>query len=256
MATIANPRPGIVRDVRFFLISAIVMAAALVFGFSMQLAMGRSSFGAPIYVHLHAIVFFGWVVLYLLQNILAGNASAVAIHKRLGWLAVVWVPMMVVMGLVVTFAIVRRAGVPFFFTPLYFLIMDPLSLFTFAGLTTAAIVKRRDTQWHRRLMFCGMAILTGPGFGRFLPMPFVIPWAGWVVFIPIILFPIAGVIRDLRVSGKVHPGWWWGIGTMLAMQFAISGIAASPLGLAIYDAVTAGSPGAAIAPREYPPFPL
>ena len=29
---------------------------------------------------------------------------------------------------------------------------------------------RRRTDWHRRLMFCGMAILTGPGLGRLLPM--------------------------------------------------------------------------------------
>ena len=56
------------RDEGFFQGAAIVMALVLVAGFSVQLAMGRSSFSAPPLVHAHAVVFMGWVAIYLLQN--------------------------------------------------------------------------------------------------------------------------------------------------------------------------------------------
>jgi hypothetical protein len=47
-----------------------------------------------------------------------------------------------------------------------------------------------------------------------------------------------------------------GIAALLNFQVDIGLIADSPAGLSLYDSITAGSPGAAIAPREYPPNPL
>ena len=255
MATLVKTvRPAVHADVRFFFVSAIVMTLVLVAGFSFHLGMGRSTFASPLSVHLHAFLFFGWTFLYLLQNALVATGRS-SIHRRLGWLAAIWVPAMVVMGIYVTVAMVRRGAAPFFFEPLYFLIMNPVSILTFAGVTVAAILLRRRTQWHRRLMFCGMAILTAPGFGRLLPMPLLIPWVGWTITAVVLLFPIAGVIRDLRRDGKVHPAWWWGIGTILAMQVLIDTIAHSGVGLAIYETATHGAPGANVEPLAYPPPP-
>jgi hypothetical protein len=230
------------------------MALVQVGGFSTSLAMGRSSFHAPIYLHIHAFLFFGWVWLFLLQSFLAERAG-MAMHRRLGWLAVAWVPAMVFMGLFVTVAMVRRGAVPFFFQPLYFLAMDPMTVLTFGGLAGSAIVLRRQTQWHRRLMLCAMAILTGPGFGRLLPMPLLIPWAGQAAMGATLVFPLAGVIRDLRRRGTVHPAWLWGIGAIVGGQLIVSAVIHSPVGDALYAVATRGSPGAAVAPMAYPPFP-
>jgi hypothetical protein len=254
MATLAERTRAPATDDRFFLTMSIAMALVLVAGFSLQLAAGRSSFGAPPLVHAHAITFFGWVVLYVIQNILV-TIKRPDLHRTLGWIGAGWMVVMVILGTAVTLAMVRRGGVPFFFTPSFFLIMDPLSIYSFAGLTTAAIILRKKTEWHRRLHLCGMATLTGPGFGRLLPMPFLIPWAGWAVFAAIMIFPLIGVIADLRRTGGVHRAWVWGIGVMVAVQIAMPLIAHSPLGAAIYKGVTAGSPGAAIDPMVYPPFP-
>lgn len=243
-----------VRGEKFFLVTAILMVVVIVAGFSLQLGMGRSSFASPVPVHLHAVIFFGWAMLYLLQNALAATGS-LALHRRLGWLSIGWIPAMVAMGMFVTAAIVRRGSVPFFFQPLYFLIMDWLTVLTFAGLASAAILLRKRTQTHRRLMYCGMALLTGPGFGRLLPMLFFIPHAGWVVFAAVMLFPIAGVIRDLRRSGRIPGAWWWGIGAMIVAQVATDLLAESRAGLILYEAATRGTPGAAITPMAFPPFP-
>ena len=251
MATAAKIHRAIDRETRFFFVSAVLMALVLVGGFSMQFLMGRSTFSAPVFVHVHALLFFGWTALYVLQNALVATGST-TMHRRLGWLAAIWVPAMAIMGIFVTVVMVRRGAVPFFFQPAYFLVMNPITILIFAGLTFAAIRLRKETQWHRRLMFCGMAALTGPGFGRLLPMPLLIPWAGWAVFAAVILFPLAGIVRDLRKTGKVHAAWWWGAGMILVAQVAMDVIANSGAGLGLYHWTTQNSPGANLAPLAYP----
>ena len=252
-AAIGGKRMG--RENRFFTIMAFVMAAVLVTGFSLQMAMGRSSFGEPWYVHLHAPIFFGWVVLYVTQNALVSTGS-IALHRRLGWLSVAWMPAMVVTGIAVTVAMVRGARVPFFFTPAYFIVMNPLSVLTFAGLGVSALLLRRQTDWHRRLFYCGMAVLCGVGFGRLLPIPLTIPMAGLTVFACVIALPLVGMAADLRRAGWVHPAWWWGIGVMIAMQLTIELVGRSALGAAVNDWVASGSPGAFIPALAYPPSPF
>ncbi|WP_426162980.1 hypothetical protein [Sandarakinorhabdus sp. DWP1-3-1] len=239
---------------RFFLNSAFVMVAVVVAGFSTQVAMGRSSFAAPLLVHAHAVVFMGWVAIYLVQNLLVVRGNR-ALHRRLGWIAAGWMVAMVVLGVAVTLAIVRRGQVPFFFHPLQFLIFDPMTLFTFAGLGAAAIVRRRQTEWHRRLHFCGMALLLGPAFGRLLPLPLLAPWGFEATLVPVMLFPLAGVVADLRRSGSVHPAWGWGMAAMVGSLLVSNAIAYSPVGTAIYAGVTAGTPGAAVDPLALVPPP-
>ena len=255
MATLAHmPVAPPVGDERFFLRGAIVMTVVIIAGFSLQLAMGRSTFASPPRVHAHAIVFMGWVGIYLLQNIFVAT-HRMALHRRLGWIAAVWMVPMVVLGCVVTVSMVRLGHVPFFFRPLQFLIFDPIAVFTFAGLTTAAILLRRRTEWHRRLHFCGMTILLGPAFGRLLPLPLLQPWAWEAAYATAILFPFAGAWADIRRSGRVHPAWRWGIGTISASFLLVEVITYSPIGVAIYRVATEGSPGAAVPPLDFAPPP-
>ena len=189
---------------RFFLGAAIAMTVVIVAGFSTQLGMGRSTFYSPPLVHAHAIIFMGWITIYLLQNILV-TTDRMALHRRLGWVAAGWIVPMIVLGFAVTLAMVRRGNVPFFFQPLQFLVFDPLSLLAFAALTSSAIVLRNKTEWHRRLHLCGMAMLMGPGFGRLLPTPLLQPWAWEASFAAGLIFPAAGAVSDLRRAGQGSP---------------------------------------------------
>ncbi len=251
MATLAQePFTPVVGDERFFLRGAIVMTLFVVAGFSFQLAMGRSTFASPPLVHAHAIFFMGWVAIYLLQNVFVATGR-MTLHRRLGWIAVGWIVPMIVLGCIVTFAMVQRGQVPFFFRPAHFLIFDPMSVFAFAGLTIAAVVMRRRTEWHRRLHFCGMSILIAPAFGRLLPLPLLQP-IGWEVsFAVVLLFPIVGAWSDIRRSGRVHPGWIYGIATMLGTLLLVEAITYSPAGTAIYSWVTEGTPGESVAPLDF-----
>ncbi|MEO7813967.1 MAG: hypothetical protein ABIR87_00810 [Sphingomicrobium sp.] len=259
MATVENmqlpQRVGAVGDERFFLWGAIAMALVIVAGFSTQLAMGRSSFASPPLVHAHAIVFMGWITLFVTQNALVSRRR-IDLHRKLGWIGAGWVVAMVALGFAVTIAMVRRGQVPFFFKPLQFLVFDPVTVLTFAALTVAAIMMRKRTEWHRRLHFCGTAMLMGPGFGRLLPLPLLAPWAFEATFVATMLFPLAGVIADARRSGRVHPAWGYGMAVMVGSLLLTEAVTYSPVGQALYRAATAGAPGAQVAPLAFPPPPV
>jgi hypothetical protein len=251
MATLAQQPPVTTSgDERFFLRAAIVMAITVICGFSTQYLMGRSTFGAPIRVHIHAFFFMGWVGIYLLQNIFVATGR-IQLHRRLGWIAAFWIVPMVAMGCYVTAVMVRNGVVPFIFRPAHFLVFDPLTVLTFAGLTVAAVRLRKRTEWHRRLHYCGMSLLLGPAFGRLLPMPLLQPWAWETAFAFTLLFPIAGMVADIRRSGRVHPAWHWGMATMVGCLVLTEVVTYSPAGTALYRAVTNGSPGAEIAPLGF-----
>lgn len=255
MATLAAPHSIVARDDRFFLVTSLAMAAIIFAGFSLQLGMGRSSFGSPPIVHAHAIVFMGWVVLYVLQNVFVASGS-IALHKRLGWIGAGWIVAMVVLGTIVTVRLVRAGHSPFFFTPLMFVVMNPVSVITFAGLTVAAIVYRRQTEWHRRLHYCGMSLLLGPAIGRLLPVPLMIPYVYEALFAVALIFPLIGIAADVRRSGRVHPAWWWGLGTIVGSTLLVEAIVHGPVGDVVYRAVTAGAPDAGKDPRAYAPWPV
>lgn len=254
MATAAHISSGERRDDRFFLWGGLAMAVVITAGFTFFVLMGISSFCAPLVVHAHALVFFGWVAIYVTQTWLATRGS-IALHRRLGWIGAGWLAAMALIGPLVAIEAVRLGRAAPVYEPAFFVVMAPLAVWTFVGLSTAAILLRRKTEWHRRLHFSGMAILTGPGFGRLIPAPLVMPHAAIIEVTLILVLPLAGVLWDLRTRGRVHPAWWWAIGTILAVRGLTNLIAYSPIGLAIFNAVTTGQPGGALAPYAFPPMP-
>lgn len=254
MATLAG-RAGMSGEHKLFLGMAVAMTISVVAGFSLQIARGFSSFHAPLLVHVHGISFMGWTFFYLLQNVLATTGSA-ALHKRLGWFGLALGSWLMVIGTWMTVVSTQNMRAPFFFEPAFFLIMNPMSVLAFGVLLYAAVFLRRRSDWHRRLMLCGMAILTGPAWGRLLPMPLFIPYAAWAVFVPVMLYPIIAALIDRRMKGYVHPAWLVGMAAIVVMQCAIPLISYSPIGPAIYRAATAGTPAAALDPLAFPPSPF
>jgi hypothetical protein len=100
-----------------------------------------------------------------------------------------------------------------------------------------------------------MTILISPAFGRLLPMPLIQPWAWEAAFAAALLFPIAGILADMRRARRVHPAWHWGIAAILGSFLLTQAVAYSPIGTAIYYRVTEGSRGAAVPPLEFQPPP-
>lgn len=239
---------------RFWLASAAAMALVIVAGFGMQFLAGRSSFSARALVHVHGIVFMGWVAIFAVQA-WAATSGPIALHRRVGRLAILWLPLMAIMGTWITIDVVQRGITPFFFKPQHFLVGNPLSLLVFLSLVGAALALRKRTDWHMRLQISAMAALLGPGFGRLLPMPLMIPWSFEIAGLLGLIFPAAGALRDWRRDGRVHPAWWWGMVAIAAVVPLAQIIATSSLGDAIYVATVARHPGATVPGMAYPPPP-
>jgi hypothetical protein len=256
MATAAWRQPALAGEARFFLIIALVMAAINLIAFSLFAAVGFSSFHAPVYVHIHAVLFMGWVVLFVSQVSLAASGS-LALHRKLGWVATGWALAMAVVGTLTTLWTVQRGGVPFFFLPAQFLLMNPLSVALFAALLIGGVIKRRDRDWHPRLIICGMAAIMGPSFGRLLPAPLLMHAMVTAIFIAMMAFPLAGVIRDKRRYGRVHPAWWLGLVALVLLQLTTETLGRSAFAAALYDRAVVGTAGASQPALVYPrpPFP-
>jgi hypothetical protein len=254
MATLAPAQHENANADSFFRIIAMLMALTIIAGFSLQFARGFSSLAARPLVHVHGIAFMSWVALFVTQSWLA-TRGPIALHRKLGWLGAGWVVVLVVLGCWITIDVIQRGTAPFFFQPQHFLIANPLSAFVFALLVYAAIRLRHRTDWHMRLQICAMTAIIGPAFGRLLPMPLFMPYAFEAAGIAGMMFAVAGMIRDRRTYGRVHAAWWWGLGAILAIIPVSVALANSPIGDALYAAVTAGHPGASLPGMEFPPPP-
>jgi hypothetical protein len=242
MATLAPLGRG-GEGTRFFTIMAFVMAGVIIAGFSLNLAMGRSSFALPLAFHVHGVIFMGWLGLYLAQVLtIAGGQRA--LHRQLGRIAYGLIPAMVAAGAMIILVSVRGTGGPFFFAQNEFLISNMAGLLAFGALALWALRVRRHMGWHRRLMLVAMSILTGPGIGRLLPMPLLIPNA-WTIAVSVsFIFPVIGMLADWRMHGRVHPAYWWGMAVNAGAFLVSMALAFSPLGIALTESVIAGTPGA------------
>jgi len=225
MASIALPLKAQIAERRFFLWMAAVFMATVVCGFGLNFASGRvRATTLPVQVHLHGLVFGGWILLYLVQSWLIDRGS-VALHRRLGWLGAGLTAVAVPLGIAVTMMAIRRGAIPFFFPTNIFLVLNILGVALFGALVAAAIALRRHTDWHRRLMLCAAVNLIAPAFGRLLPMPLLGPWGPFGIMGMIILYIGAGIIFDLTVRQRVHPAWWWGLGVTIGVNLAVGPIA-------------------------------
>ena len=246
MATAAGAPPRKAEgfeNTRFFTVMAVIMSVTIVAGFSVQLGFGRSSFAVPWSYHLHGVIFMGWIGLYLAQHLSIGAGNR-TLHASLGKLAYLFIPAMLATGTLIMVVVARRNGGPFFFNVSEFLWSNVMVLWCFGALAFWALRRRRYTGWHRRLMLCAMAILTGPGLGRLLPAPLFMPNSWLIITLCTFIWPVIGMIADKRSRGSVHPAYWWGLGAYVG-TFAVSmALAFSPLGYAVTEWLIAGTPGA------------
>ena len=168
----ATPRRG-----RFFVVIALFMIALVLIGFWPSYFGPLLSGNAvrPWVIHLHGIVFIGWMTLLLAQVGLVALGRTAA-HKKIGNLGMVYGAAVLVMGLVVGFAAPilhvaagewttdRAAG---------FLLIILGDMALFGGFFVAAMIYRRKPEIHKRLILLATVALLFAAVGRmnFLPLP-------------------------------------------------------------------------------------
>jgi hypothetical protein len=196
-------------DHRFFSTLAIVTAATIAAGFAHtygpKVLNGEPAL--PPIIHLHALVFACWLVLFVAQTtlVLRGRTD---VHRRLGVVGVVLATLMLVVGTATSITVARlgHRGIPGVEFPDAegFLLLNMAAIVVFSTLVGAGWYFRRSLQAHKRLMLMAtMSGLVGPGVSR---LPYVsgkTPIIGALVM----AFLLAGPVYDLVTRRRVHPAY-------------------------------------------------
>ena len=213
---------------RFFLGTAIIIFIIVIVGFGSDIVVQHVWFtDFPWPVHIHAVVFSSWILLYVVQNHLIVNGN-IDLHRRLGWLGASIATLMVPLGIVGTMMAIARGSVTGLFPLGLFLAMNVLGIVGFGILTFAAIRLRSSVGWHKRLMLSGTVLLIGPAiarianslsFGEFVPL---------AVGGAMLMFFVSGIAFDRMTLRRVHPAYWWGLGLVAIVQILIGPVGFSP----------------------------
>ena len=147
-------------DRLFYSAMAITLGATVVAGFSRTYYL-RFFDGGPTatlsggpftpLVYVHGALFTAWIVLFVVQTALIAS-HRVAVHRRLGIAGAALAAAMLVAGTLTAIATAARGSAPVGVDPLSFLAIPIFDMVLFATFVTAALVRRRDKETHKRLM--------------------------------------------------------------------------------------------------------
>lgn len=214
-------------DRNFFLLMISCAWMAILSGFINDIiklsSEGRLHF--PWVVHVHAVIFFGWLVLFTVQ-VLYVRKGDIKAHIKLGVAGMVLAVLVVVLG-VMTALITEHVkyGSQYSDPPFVSIMLGDMLVFT--GLAAAGFYLRRSPSAHKRLMLIATLILTDAGFGRgisywvssFFGNPYWTytnftegfwPFIGFQLFCPFMLIFCVG-IYDLITRKRLHPAYVFGV---------------------------------------------
>ena len=201
----SSPRPA-----RPFFVAAGVAAFAIVFAGFARTYYLKVVFGTPalpLLLHVHGIVMTLWFVLFVTQACLIAT-HRVDLHRRLGVFGAALAGVVVI---VVTTVIVEaqkrnlRLGHPILAAMAFQLSI----VLVFAVLVTAAILLRRRSDFHKRLMLLACLSILSPGIVR-IPLHFIRHGGVFPLFGLLDLCLIVCVAVDTLYHRRVHPAFLWG----------------------------------------------
>jgi len=218
MATVVAPAPDRkAAERKFYSRMAIFLVVVVFLGFAPSFYLRgivpeypRPNPTLPPAVLLHGLMFTLWMALLVVQTQLV-STRRVDTHMKLGkaamLLAISLIPLMYVTAV---WGVARESHPPF--TDALNWTAVPLAVIpAFSLLIYEAWRRRREAQWHKRLML-GATILfaAGPGFSRIPLAPptfwgFTLQLLGGTALLYAPLF-----IWDRRTQGKVHAATWTG----------------------------------------------
>jgi hypothetical protein len=162
MAAVVRPR--------FYPVFGIALALVVLTGFARTLYL-RYWFDVPpiqVITLLHGTLFTAWMILFIVQARLIA-ANNVRAHMRLGAAGVVLAALVFVLGLITAVASASAPRLrPMGMTSPQFVFVPIFLIFVFGALVTAAVLQRRRTPLHKRLMTLAMIALLPPAVARLI----------------------------------------------------------------------------------------
>jgi hypothetical protein len=221
-------------DRRFFVGMAIAAAVTVFFGFAPTYYLKSFTHAAvyptglpvspslPVLVHIHAVLFSAWILLFVVQTVLIA-ADRRHLHRRFGIAGVVLASSMVIVGVLTAVKGARDGWNPGGPYPdsLAFMIVGLVDVLIFAGFVTAGVYFRRRAELHKRLML--LATVGGLMWPAITRMPYV---AGR----PMLMFALLGA---LVLASAVRDVWLRSPGRLVSVGGGLVILAAFPIRVAI-----------------------
>ncbi len=154
-------------------------------------------------IHFHAVVYFGWLALFITQAALAASRR-IDLHQKVGKVGIAYGTAMIAVGLLVTFSQfalrVQAGNLEQAQRALLFPLTDML---IFPPFFVAAVIYRRKPELHKRLMIVASTYLL---IAAVLRMPILGDPRSQTLFIVVWLLPIAvGMLHDWVTRRLIHP---------------------------------------------------
>jgi uncharacterized membrane protein YozB (DUF420 family) len=184
-----------------------LLVVAVGFGYTYGLPVARGTFSAPWFVHLHGASSLAWVLLFIGQAVLV-KTERTSLHRKVGRVALPLAILIWGSGIATAVWAADRDILEQSTVATSALLGTVSGLSIFMLLVGAAIVARKRSDWHKRLVLLATIHVLWPAFFRLrhwlpeVPDPEI--WLALVMAYSPILVAAA---RDRWVYGKVHPVW-------------------------------------------------
>jgi uncharacterized membrane protein YozB (DUF420 family) len=212
------------------LAAACVGTAVIGFTPTYWLPLVRGTLNVSPVFHVHAAVFYGWTLLFLVQTWLAANRK-VTRHRELGVFGVALATTMCFVGMAAAITSLKHSTMDGFGVAAKAFTIVPVSgIAFFAVLFTVALLKVKQLDTHKRLMLVATVSLLQAAVGRWFviflaPVPLdgapVGPPPVFITVMPALVSDLliaAGMVHDYRTAGRVHPAYWLAGGALVSLQ--------------------------------------
>lgn len=222
-------RAGVLENY-FYLLMSLVIATVVVYGFSQTVKekVFHPAISRPFILYVHAAVFSGWVLFFILQSALV-RTRRTRWHRQIGWAGAGLGAAMLVLG-VETAIIMGRFNIVHFHPryPEGPLLISFFDITAFSIPLALAVYWRKNPELHRRMQLMATCALTAAAFGRF-PRLFLTTGANhgtaargfliWVaLYAGVDLLILIAMLRDLVINRRIHPAYLYGLPTFVLCQ--------------------------------------
>jgi len=195
---------------KFYLAMAVLLAVMIVIGFwpSYYGPLLRGAANAPVILHVHGVIYVGWMLLFIAQAALAARGQ-IAAHRAVGNFGIGYGVLVFAVGVAVSFIAPARHVTLGEWTVDEAAIFLPIPLgdmVLFGTFFLAAVVNRGRFEIHKRLMLLATIALVFAAAFRLQNAGVPAPVAIALWFVPLVL----AMGYDLRTRGRVHSVYWIG----------------------------------------------
>jgi hypothetical protein len=198
----------------FYVALSVLMTMLVGIGFwpSYYGPLMRGAAEAPVVLHVHGVIYVGWLALLIVQAILAARGRIRA-HRSLGAVGIGYGAIVWLVGILVSFVapvMHVNAGEWTIDEAAAFLPIPFGDMLLFGGFLAAAAAYRHRPEVHKRLMLLATVAIVFAAVFRLQAAGLPTPAAIALWFVPVLL----GIAYDALTRGQVHPVYWIGAAAM------------------------------------------